>query len=509
MRLNVKRNTKRNILFGIVNKAVLLLLPFFVKSAIRNVLGVKYLGLNSLFSSILQVLSVSEMGFSTAVIYHMYKPISEGDDDAVCALLNFYRTVYRAIGLCVLLIGLGLIPFLPKLVSGSYPSGINITILYVVFLLNSVISYLMFSYLSSVLVAYQREDINSITNLVVQSSLQISQIIVLHLLNSYYVFVLLMPAFTVLNNLWIAFIVKRMYPQYSCRGRIASDVLDNMKKLVEGTFIQKACTVTRNSLDSICISAFLGLVLTGIYNNYFSIFHGVTTFIGIIGTSLMGGIGNHVATKSIQENFNELETIDFLYMNLSGWVTAFLLCLSQPFMTLWMGSDMLLPIACVVEMCLYFYVSHLGDMKILYTSASGLWWHHRWRSISETVLNLILNVLLGYYFGIYGIVAATIVSLLSCNFLWGTKITFDLYFKDVGVRKYFRYQAYYFVINIIVCSITYLASSHLLFDNIFVVMAVRIVICAIIPGLVYFLVYRKNRLAGSALKYFIHKDILK
>lgn len=505
MRLDVNKNAKRNLFFGVINKVLLMIMPFIVKTVIRKTLGVDYLGLNSLFSSILQVLSVTEMGFSTAVIYNMYKPISEGDDKTVCALLNFYRKVYIIIGLCVLGIGLCLIPFLPHLISGSYPEGANLTLLYIVYLLNSVVSYFLFSYLTSLLVAYQREDINSIINLVVHTGLQICQIAVLFLFKDYYIFIMLMPVFTIINNLWIAFMVKRMYPQYRCEGSLPREQIGAIKKLVSGTFIQKACAVTRNSLDSICISAFLGLKLTGIYNNYYSIFHSVTTFIAIVGTSLMGGIGNHVATKSSKENYKELETVDFLYMTLSGWCCVFLLCLSQPFMILWMGKKMLLQFAVVIEMCLYFYISHVGDMKMLYTSANGLWWHHRWRSIIETIMNLVLNIGLGKIFGIYGIVAATIISLLSCNFIWGTKITFSLYFKEIKIRKYFLYQGRYFLVNVVACTVTYFSVFYLPISDNLLILVFRALFCVIIPGLVYFFAYRKYRLTKNALKYLIPK----
>ena len=509
MKLNVKKNAKRNLVFGVTNKVVLLIMPFIVKTAIRRTLGVEYLGLNSLFSSILQVLGVTEMGFSTAIIYNMYRPISLGDDMAVCALLKFYRKVYRIIGLCVLVLGLSLIPFLPYLISGSYPEGANITFLYLVYLTNSVVSYFLFSYLTSLLVAYQREDINSIINMIVHLVLQICQIVILHLTKNYYAFILLMPIFTIINNLWIAFIVKKMYPQYSCKGTIPEEQLGEIKKLVEGTFIQKACSVTRNSLDSICISAFLGLALTGIYNNYYGIFHSITTFVAIVGTSLMGGIGNHVVTKSSGENYEELESVDFLYMTLSGWCTVFLLCLSQPFMTLWMGKDMLLPGAVVVEMCLYFYVSHLGDMKMLYTSANGLWWQHRWRSIVETLLNLALNIGLGKLFGVYGIVAATIISLLSCNFIWGTHITFKWYFKTIRISKYFSYQGFYFGVNAFTAGLTYLLVSRVSFTEPIITLLFRAIACVVIPGICYFLIYRNYRLANKALQYLKPGSLLK
>ena len=130
MRLEKTKNAKRNILFGALNKFVTLLLPFFVRSVIIYVLTAGHLGLNGLFSSILQVLNLTELGFSSAVVYSMYKPIAENDEEKICALLNFYRKVYFSIGCIVLVIGIGLFPFLDFLISGEYPDDIDIHLIY-------------------------------------------------------------------------------------------------------------------------------------------------------------------------------------------------------------------------------------------------------------------------------------------------------------------------------------------------------------------------------------------
>ena len=154
----------------------------------------------------------------------------------------------------------------------------------------------------------------------------------------------------------------------------------------------------------------------------------ITSLLGIVASSFLGGVGNHVATKSVEENFKELELLDFCYMLISGICTCLLLCLYQPFMKLWMGEKMMLPLPAVALFCVYFYILKLGDMRFMYSTANGLWWHHRHRAIGETIANLLLNIVLGMFFGIYGIIFATIISMLLCNFLWATKITFNHYF---------------------------------------------------------------------------------
>ena len=127
MKLDRVKNAKRNIVFGFVSKAVSIVLPFLIRTVIIRTLGAEYLGLNGLFASILQVLNMSELGFSSAVVYSMYRPIAENDDDAICALLNFYRKVYRIIGFGILIAGLAILPFLRYLIKdGAVPNGINI-----------------------------------------------------------------------------------------------------------------------------------------------------------------------------------------------------------------------------------------------------------------------------------------------------------------------------------------------------------------------------------------------
>lgn len=151
MKLEKTKNARRNILFGILNKVITMFLPFVVRSVIIYALSAEYLGLNSLFSSILQVLNLTELGFSSAMVYSMYKPIAENDDETICALLNFYRKIYFIIGCIVLSLGLLLLPFLDKLINGDVPDNINIYILYLCYLVNTVLSYMMFAYRSSLL----------------------------------------------------------------------------------------------------------------------------------------------------------------------------------------------------------------------------------------------------------------------------------------------------------------------------------------------------------------------
>lgn len=492
MALDVVKNGKKNLLTGFVNQLVVFLCSFVSRSVVNSVLGAQYLGLGSLFSSILCVLGVAELGFSTAVIYNMYKPAAEGDIEKINALLAFYRKAYRIIGSVILLTGLTLIPFLKSLIRGVYPEDISLAWLYLIYLINSCLSYFMYSYLESILVVHQREDVKSTVNSAVKIFILVCQVSALYLTKNYYWFAFFMPVFTVVTNLWTAWRVRRIYPQYRAQGSLSLKDRAGVKRVVAGTVIQKACEVTRNSLDSICISAFLGLTLTAIYNNYYLILTGILSFVSIISASFMGGVGNHVATKSVSENYEEMKKLDFVYLWLGGWCTVCLLCLYQPFMRLWMGEELLLPFPAVCLLCLYFYLLKLGDVRSMYVAANGLWWDLRYRAIGETILNLVLNVVMGKLFGVYGIILATIISLLLCNYLWSVGVAFRLYFS-IGRRKdYYLYQGKQSILVLIACVVTYAICGAIPAGPSILTLFFRAVICVIVPNALFYAAYRKS-----------------
>ena len=501
MKIEVAKNAKRNMVMGIINRVVLLVLPFVSRSVINVVLGAEYLGLNSLFSSIVQVLCLTELGFSSALVYNMYKPIAEDDQGKINALLKLYRSAYRIIGIVIITIGISIMPVLPDLISGSYPQDINIYVLFFLYVLNTSISYLLYGYKQSLLVAYQREDVNSFMNLVVQLGVQVSQIVLLLTTKSYYAYIICLPVFTVLNNLWIGYITGKMFPLATPIGKLDKETLKSIKQLVAGTFIQKTCGVMRNSINSICLSAFLGLTMTAIYNNYYVIFTGVTSIMGIASASLSGGIGNHVAIKSVKENFEELKKLDFLYMTISGICTACLICLYQPFMRIWMGEDLLLPISAVALLVLYFYLLKIGDMRFLYSAANGIWWKMKYQYLVEAILSIALNIVLGKLYGVYGIILATIITIISCNFIWGAYILFREYFSIERLKIYYFYHLRYLTVVAVNCYLTYLAVNTIGdVSNVYVDFVLKAVMTVLLSSAIYLIVYIKTDIFKSALR---------
>lgn len=176
------QNSLRNIGFGMINRIVSILFPFIVRTIFIKTLGEEYLGLNSLFSSILQVLNLADLGFASAIVASMYKPIAEEDIEKVSALMALYKKLYKIIGLGILAIGIVMTPFIGYLINGTPPENINIYILWILYLTNTVVSYLFYAYKVSLINAHQRNDITEkigAASRIIFSILQIVSVILL------------------------------------------------------------------------------------------------------------------------------------------------------------------------------------------------------------------------------------------------------------------------------------------------------------------------------------------
>lgn len=491
MQLDVVRNTKRNIVSGFLNKVIALLLPFVVRTVVIRKLGAEYLGMDGLFSSILQVLNLSELGFSTAIVYSMYKPVADDDSEMICALLAMYRKIYKVIGLVIGGAGILLTPFIPQLIKGSCPENVNLYLLYIIYLFNTVISYMLFAYKTSILNAFQREDIVSNMNTVTKLFLYLFQIIVVTMCGNYYVYLLVLPCSTLLNNFMTAAVVRKKYSQYVCRGKVPDRIVSDIKVKVSGLMVSKICGASRNAFDSIFVSAFLGLTAAAVYNNYFYILTAVTSVMGIASTSLMAGIGNRVAINGPEQNYMDMKRLDFIYMVSGGWCSVCLCCLYQPFMQIWVGGKYMLPDSSMALLVVYFYSLKIGDIRTVYVNAAGLWWENRYRAVTEAAANIVLNYTLGKCFGINGIVGATIITILLFNFLYGSTIIFNSYFGKQHYAGYVLSHLKYAAVTLGVSMAAYL-SCGIYRGSPYIEWAIRIAVCCIIAPAVFIFIYRNT-----------------
>ncbi len=460
------KKAKINAIWGLICKFITMIGPFVIRTVIIKEIGVEYVGLNSLFTSVLTVLNMSEMGLGVAIIYNMYRPIADDNIEEICALLNLYRKVYRMIGCAILTIGIILSPFIPLMISGDVPSGINIYLLYFIFLLNTVVSYLMFSYKVCLLNAHQRNDIDSKISTGLSLFMYLAQAYILIRWKNYYAYAFVLLFYTVFYNISVYIYTKFKYPMYICKGNVEDKTLADLKQQVRSLFIVKVATATRNSFDSIVISATLGLASVAIYNNYYYILNAVAVFVSVLCTAISGGIGNSLVCDSIDKNHKDFIRISNAYIWVCGCCTACLMVLYQPFMNIWVGTDYMVPNFTMILFSAYFILTRVNNVGGQYLDAAGLFAERKLYAILESVANIVLNILFGKLWGMNGIIIATMITIYFACFLPVSHIVYNHIFLNSCI-KFCAFQTAFMVIIVFIsvgiyrfCDMLFLSFNH-------------------------------------------------
>lgn len=486
-------NAKNGIKNGFINTIIIQILPFVSRTIILYILGTEYLGLGGLFNSILNLLNLSELGFSSAVAYILYGPIAKHDKDKVNAVLQFYRKCCHIIGLVVLLIGLLLLPFLRYLISGATPSNVSIYVLYIIYLFNSVISYFLFAYKKILLEVNQRYDIEMKISTITVALQYFIQIILLLIFKNYYIYAVVLPVMTILNNIFCDYSVRKNFPEYMPLGKLDKSMKIEVYKQVRGAFLTKIGDTIYISADQVVISAFLGLTILGIYSNYYYITAAVIAIFAVIHNTIRPIIGSEVAEKNKEENFKEFQNINFIYMWISIWCSCCLLCLYQPFMQMWVGQNNMLDIKMVVLFMIYFYTGRIYSMLTIYRDSTGILWESRYVSLISGITNLVVNILLVQYIGLYGILISSILSSVLISLPGYSYCIFKYYFESKKEMQMYVKDIIIEIIEfIIITSICYWITS-LIIGLAIKKFFVGIIICMIIPNLLLFIINFKDK----------------
>lgn len=485
---NRTKNASRNMLWGLLNKVVMLILPFVTRTLTLYLLGANFLGIGTLFSSILSFLSLAELGLSSAIVYAMYRPIAEGDSKTVGALLKYYQVLYRRIGCIMLFIGTIILPFIPYLINSGIPVGINIYVLYYIYLVNSVISYLFSGYRSSLLSAYQREDISTKILISVNILTQIGQIFALCMTKNFYVYAIVPIIGTIITNTAYMIITKKMYPEIVPVGIVAEETRIDIKKKISGLIGTKLNSIVVHSADTIVISSFLGLTMTAQYGNYYMIFNSVCSFIAVFFTALTASIGNKLVTDSLDENYCLFKNLSFVNLWIVCWGCSCFVCLYEPFMSIWVGDDLKLGILFGVLMGIYFYIYQIQKTILTFKDAAGLWHADKLRPYVSMVVNLVSNLVLVQVIGIYGIVLSTIIAFFI-SLPWANKVLFDNLFHKDHMQNLMCIVRDFFITSGI-SALTYGLCSFC--PNGISGFIIRFLICCLIPNILLWMVYFKS-----------------
>lgn len=472
-------NTLRNFKFGAAAQLVVTLLGFVSRTVFIRVLGMEYSGVNGLYTSILDVLSLTELGLADVVIYSLYKPLAERDTDRLAALMGYYKVIYRYIAFAVGVIGLCLVPFLRVLVK-SQIDRFHLVLYYLMFLANSVCSYLLV-YKASIIQADQKRYLISKYNMLFKLLATLLQIVLLLVLRNFTVYLSIQIGMTVVNNLYVSRKADRLYPCLREKRELPKEEKKAIFRDVRHMFSYKAGGQLLTGTDNLYISSMISTATVGIYDNYTMIqTMVVTAFTNTLNQAVLGSIGNLNATGTQEQK----KRIFDVYSLVFSWITTFcalsLLALYNPFIRIWAGEDWLLPMSTVAVICLNYFLPNVLTPVWSYRNTTGLFRETRDILLYAAGINLVLSYFMGLRWGLTGILAATAVSRVLTSFWYEPYLLHKRIFGCSSIPFFLRQGACLGIVVLSFAAITLVSSLCGL--GVWADFFLRGVLCLVIPN---------------------------
>lgn len=490
---NRTSNSIKTSFWGVSRSVLDILLGFVYRTIFIKVLSAEYLGLNGLFSNILQVLSLAELGITTAIVYRFYKPISNGDFIQVGKLMNYLKKVYRYIAIIILGTGLVLTPFLNFFINdtATIPADVNIFYIYLLFLLNTVSSYL-FVYKQTIVSADQRGYIVAVVGLVTSIVRYSMQVAILFLFKDYSATLLASVTINIVSNIiFSTYAVRKYRDVFDVKDELDAEEKKEIINDTKAVMFHKVGATVKLSTDSIILSKYVSLISAGIYSNYSMIISGLQTVMGQLLGNFVSSIGNAHVKLSKEENYviyNKLLFIDLWLSSVVGVCTYLLL---NDFIILWIGKDYLFDKVTLIMLCLQFYIFISRQINISYTNGCGLFLRDRYRPIIEVIINLVLSIIGVKLWGIVGVFAGTVVSSVLTVFWREPYILYKEEFEQ-PVRKYWKTYFKFLFISVIICILGDLIKDKLIIIDSFIFLIIEAIVSFAIINIVLFIVFRRT-----------------
>ena len=497
---------------GVLLNALTAIMGLFVQKVLISTLGAEYSGVNNLFTNVVSILTLADLGVSSAVIFHLYRPLAEKNYRKVTALLNYYHKACWIIGGVILLGGLILMPFAPALVGENNVSA-NLYITFGLFVINALFSYLL-NYRRPLLNADQKGF--TVNAVVLGCSLLSygSRFLVLILTQNFYLFILCLIITKIIEDLIINAIVKRHYTFLSGEAaRLDKPTKLDIRKKMYASVYHNAATYVVNSTDSIIITQIFGVMQLGIYTNYFMVIQSLLNLIGQIFNGMSASLGNLLATEGRKKLYIFTKRI----MLLDFWIYSIIsigcyFCIT-PFIKMWIGGGNEYLLSDVVLMALVLNLFIMGMRATMggVFNAAGIIYENRFVPVVEAIINLVSSIVLALWIGLPGVFIGTILSNLFLHLYSYPKYGFALVLKRKP-SEYIILFLRYLVLFVLGWMATGAIVQLFKIESNFWDFIVKGIIAVTIPSVIYWLVFWKSeeyKYYVALVKTFWAKKILK
>ncbi len=489
------QNSIRNVLSAMIGQLGGILVNLLARVFFLHYLNQTYLGLNGLFTNVLTMLSLVELGVGPAMAYSLYKPLADHDVERLKSHMAFYKKAYVTIGLAIAALGLAFLPFYTVFMD-EVPDIPHLNTIYLLFVANTVVSY-FYSYKRSLIICDQKKYIETAVHYGAYFLLNVVQIIFLALTKNYVVFLMLQVLSTWLENFILARKADKLYPFLQEKNVRPMDKTDSQVifRNVAAMSMHKVGAVVVNSTDNILISKLIGLASAGLYSNYYTIIHPLQTITNQIFESIVASVGNLTATVKDGNVEHLMETFYDVFF-FAFWIFTFcsicLLNLLHPFIEfMWLRNrGWLLDNATLYVLVLNFYLYGMRRPVLTFRDATGAFWNDRFKPIFESIINLVASILLAKPFGIAGIFLGTLVSTVTTS-LWVEPMVLYHNVFYAHMRKYFARFFSYTAVGLVICVITTWLCSHVGYSLISILP--RALICLTVPNLLLLVVFYRTK----------------
>ena len=498
------KNSAINILTGFFGSFLTIALRFVTRTVFVRTLGASFLGINGLFADIITMLSLTELGFDTAINYKLYKPLADGDIPRIQAIIKFYKTAYRIIGIIIAILGCCLIPLLPHLIKdySSLPQlGINAVAVFLLYLAQSVSTYMFFAYASAIVNADQKTYLLNFISYFITIAQSLTQIVILVVVRDFMLYTATGIIFNVIGNVLNAAIAKKHYPYIfeKTDNRLSKNEILDLLKDIGAIFLFKVNVVVLKATDNIVLSSFAGLTIVGLYSNYLLIYNSTKTILYKLYSSVKASTGNLFVTSNTEKKYEFFKTMNFLTIIIYGTAAVMIAILADELISTWIGQNYAIskPLSFLIGIELIFsgLKENLGQIR----NVSGVFKQAWYRPIIGVVINIVVSIVLVQVWGIYGVIIGTITSDICSNFLFDPLLIHKYTFNNYKpVRLYYGKNIFYLVILFLIAIIDFYICNFISLSGWAGVIIHSIVCFASVP-IVFFTIFHKS----SECKYLL------
>lgn len=504
------RQAARNIAFGYVGQMATAIMSFILRTIFILRLSEQLLGINSLYSNVLSILNMAELGIGTALNFSLYGPVARGEKEKIKSYMQLYRKAYHVIALVVAGIGIALIPFLDHLVKN--PGNItkqDMILYYLIFLFNTVSSYFV-AYKYSLINAEQKNYIQTNINTITKIAVVFCQIIVVLTTGNFYLFLITDAVIQLIQKIFVSRYLDSLYPYLREKNiePLSKEESDTVWTKTKALVFHKVGDVARLQTDALIISSFIEVAMAGVVDNYNMIVSTVSNFVNIIFNSVISGFGNLIATESREKQYEMFKVYRFFASWVYGFSAVGFMVLLTPLIRVWLGDGWILAPAAVYCFLTDYYFK--GDRIVLsnFKTAAGVFEQDKYLAIIQGAVNLVISItLVQTPLGITGVYIGTVVSGLIANI---TKpiIIYRACF-DMNAGKYFVDTLKYLCSMVAVLGICLFISGSVLSNlNLGTVVLMAVIITVIFNG-TYFILYGRTQefryLRGKISERFIKR----